>query len=185
MKLKINKSRILLIVGVLAIIIIIVAIVGKSKKEEEQNDPGNEVRIEGDKKIITSEKLSEIKELNGLEFSNIQFEINNATTEISAEVRNTTSKISEEQKIDFNVFDKQGNKIVTIGGYVVPLEPGESRVISTTRLSEENDAKAYNVEVVLQETNNIVNEETNIEENNENGEQTGENSEENNNQQNP
>lgn len=174
MKVKLNKRAILVLIGIIAVILIIVLVV-RGGKEEDPNDTGADIRVEGNTKIITGDKLSETKNFNGLEFSNVKFEINDVTTEIAAEVKNTTSKSTDEQYIDFNVYDKKGNKVVTIGGYVVSLAPGETTIVSTTRLTEENDTKAYNVEIVPQQTASEMN--------NDQGENpNGEQSEDNNNQ---
>jgi len=155
MKIKLN-SRAYIFIGIVIAIIVIIAIVAGGKKDNNEdkdvgNTPGVETKIEGNTKIITGEKLAEKKQFNGLEFSNVEFKIDEKTTDISAEVQNTSSKSTEEQFIDFNVLDKNGNVIVAIGGYIVPLAPGEKTRVSTTRVSEANDTKAYNVEIVEKE----------------------------------
>lgn len=150
MKIKLNKRAYIFLVGIVAIIVII-ALVSGGKKDEESNEPGTETKMEGDTRVITGEKLSEPKDFNGLEFTNVKFKIFDNTTWITAEVKNTSTKITEEQYVDFNVLDKQGNKILVIGGHVAELQPGETTLVSTSRLSEQNDAKAYNVEVVPQQ----------------------------------
>lgn len=151
MKIRLNKRAYLFLAGIVAIIILIVLVSGGKKNEEEDSGVGTETKIEGDTKVITGDKLSETKNFNGLEFANVKFEIDDKTTSITAEVTNTSSKVTEKQFIDFNVLDKQGNKILAIGGHVAELQPGDTTIVSTTRVSEQNDAKAYNVEIVPQQ----------------------------------
>lgn len=154
MKVKLNKRAYIIIAVAVVIIAIIIAIVASKGKNGDFGGTGTKITMEGNSKIITGDKLSEKKQFEGLEFSNVSFKVNDKTTEIFADVTNTTSQTSEPQHIDFNVFNKKGEKIQTIGGYVRPLEPGATIQISTLRISEEVDSQAYNIEIVPQDTSN-------------------------------
>lgn len=175
-----QKKRIILI-GLVIIAIIIIAIIvaftgGDDKNKEEQGEQYKEVLDDGETTLISSEKLTEEREYEGLTISNVKFEIGTATTFISADVINNSGKKTDEQHIDVHLLDKKGEEVQSLLVHVRELQPGETTKFSSTILSTERDHEVFNIslskrEVVEGDENNLTpdeNSDTNNETNNEN-----------------
>lgn len=148
---KSNGSMgVVVIIGIILIVIIAVIVVKSKKPEEEGGDTGEEIE-EREPTVITGEKLTQVREYNGLEVSNVQFQLNGKTTLITADVKNNTGSDKEGQYVNVKVIDKKGKELTTIGGYIDPVKAGETVRFSSIILSNNEDDKAYDIEITPQE----------------------------------
>lgn len=150
-----QKKRIILI-GLAVIAIIIIAIIvaftgGDDKKKEEPGEQYKEVLDDGQTTLISSEKLTEEREYEGLTISNVKFEIGTATTFVSADVINNSGKRTDEQHIDVHLLDKKGEEVQSLLVHVGALQPGESTKFSSTILSTERDQEVFNISLSKRE----------------------------------
>lgn len=158
---KVNKNKILAICIILLIIVIlaIIIVVNKLEKAKEKNvlvsDDGTTENqnveefvnnLENGGKINTSSKLNENREFEGLKIENIQLTYQNSQTQLLANVKNDTSTESELMMVEITLYDKDGNKIVSLDGIISPLKPGESTQLNIG--SSLDYANAYDFEIV-------------------------------------
>ena len=161
-----NKKIIILVVILIAIIAVAVGVVyflnGDSKKEnantlvnnEEIPEPQleNEVEefvevLDNGIKVNKSTKLAETKIVKGIEISNINFYMSNGQTYLTADVTNKSTKDIDVTEIEIILYDKENNKIATMGGVINPLKVGEkTKLQSSTTL---DFANAYDFKVVI------------------------------------
>lgn len=149
---KSNKGNmgVVLFIGIVLIAIIVIVVI-KVKKPNNEGGTPDETIEEREPTVITGEKLTQTREYNGLEVSNVQFQLNGKTTLITADVKNTTSADKEGQYVNVKVVDKKGKELTTIGGYIDPVKAGESVRFSSIILSNNEDDKAYDIEIMPQE----------------------------------
>lgn len=140
-----KQKKIMIIAVALIIIIAIIAVIVAVSSPEEESEEYVEV-LEDGTKVNTSEKLSETKTYNGLEFTNIKFTNSSSVTNLSASVTNTTTENMDSQLIGINVLDESGNVITSFTGTVEALEAGETTTINAGIAA--NYANAYNIEIV-------------------------------------
>lgn len=161
MKVNKNKNKILAICMILLIIVVLAIIIvvnklGKAKEEnvlvsddgttENQNVEEFVNNLENGGKINTSSKLNENREFEGLKIENIQLTYQNSQTQLLANVKNDTSTESELMMVEITLYDKDGNKIVSLDGIISPLKPGESTQLNIG--SSLDYANAYDFEIV-------------------------------------
>lgn len=161
MKVNKNKNKILAICMILLIIVVLAIIIvvnklGKAKEEnvlvsddgttENQNVEEFVNNLENGGKINTSSKLNENREFEGLKIENIQLTYQNSQTQLLANVKNDTSTESELMMVEITLYDKDGNKIVSLDGIISPLKPGESTQLNIG--SSLDYANAYDLEIV-------------------------------------
>lgn len=140
-----NQKRLKVIILVIAIVVaiaIIVKVTSSDPKVEETTSYAD--KQENGTVINTSKKLSEVKQYNGLEFTNIKFSHTESVTSLNAEVKNTTSSSIPAQLVDINVIDKNGNIMTSFVGEINELEPGETTTIDSGIAA--NYVDAYNIE---------------------------------------
>ena len=159
-----KKEKILILA--LIIMVIIVVLIGKARKkdnlpespsqevvqENENNAEENEINeefvevLDDGTKVNTSETLKEEKKVDDLSFTNMQLTNSDGQTVLLADVTNTGSTATELTLYDVIILDKDGNEVVTLGGLVSPLEPGETTQfnVSMTR----DYANAYDFKIV-------------------------------------
>lgn len=143
-RIKVDTKRLGVLIGIVVVIIIIIAFATSGNKD-------NKKPTEGDSKdgtsVIEGKKLSEKKEYKGLEISNVKFSVGESLTELTAEVVNNSGSDTEGQYVNFNVLDKDGNKIMAIGGYIDAIKVGESAKISTSFASNGKEVSSYDVQI--------------------------------------
>lgn len=141
-----NPKRIKLVIlaiAIIAITAVIVKVTFQKPIEEKQNYAD---RQENGTILNTSKKLSETKQYNGLEFSNIKLSHIESLTRLDAEVKNITSNTIPAQLININIMDKDGNVMASFGGEINELEPGETTTIYLGIAA--NYVNAYDIEFV-------------------------------------
>lgn len=144
---KVNVKRVRLLVAVAIIAIIIIALIVKGNKDEEGKTAVDSNNSNGETTVIEGRKLAEVKKYEGLEVSNVKFEIDGTTTLLTADIRNSTSSNIDGQWININVLDKEGNRLTSIGGYIDAMEAGETIPLSSSILSNGKDTNAYDIEI--------------------------------------
>lgn len=147
-----NKGNmgVVLFIGIILIVIIVIVVM-KLKSPNDEDIAIDDSVEEREPTVITGEKLTQTREYNGLEVSNVQFQLNGKTTLITADVKNNTGSDKAGQYVNVKVVDKKGKELTTIGGYIDPVKSGESVRFSSIILSNNEDDKAYDIEIVPQE----------------------------------
>ena len=140
---KNEKILIIVLLVILVIAIVVFTILRNNdiidNPEETQTEEATEEPVEefvqvleDGTKLNTSSKLSEMKELDGLQFGNIQLTEQNGQSVLLADVKNTTSEATDIILVDVTLLDKDGNELVTVGGIIGPLQPGETTQFNTS-----------------------------------------------------
>lgn len=161
MKVNKNRIKILLLCIVLLIIVVVTIVVTVNKKKASQGEnvlvsegetTENQVveefvnNLDNGVKLNTSSKLNESRKFEGLDIEDIQLTSQNSQTQLLANVKNNTSTESELMMIEITLYDKDGNKIVSLDGIISPLKPGESTQLNIG--SSLDYANAYDFEIV-------------------------------------
>ena len=154
---KKKEKRMILILLVILVIAIVIFAVTKNKKgnnnnenTEVENKPVEEFVqvLEDGTKLNTSEKFNESREVNGFKFENIQFTEQNGQSVLLADVTNNTEKaITDYTLVDVILYDKNGQEIITLGGIISPLQPGEKTQFNMS--STLDYANAYDFKIVI------------------------------------
>lgn len=145
-----QKKCILIIVAIIVIAIIVIIAVNSALQEQGEEKQQNYIEDLGNGVIVnTSEKLSEVKTYNGLEFTNIEFTNSGSVTSLTADVKNITSTDIEEQVVEINVLDQAGNVLTAFKGIISDVKAGESTTINADIAA--NYVDAYNIEIVAPE----------------------------------
>lgn len=137
---KNEKILILVLIIILAIVIGIKVKSGNNAGSEINNDEVIEENIveefvtvlEDGTKLNTSDKLNQAKEVNGLKFENIQLTEQNGQTVLLANVTNNSGAAIDYTLVDVILLDKEGNEVITVGGIISPLQPGEQTQFNTS-----------------------------------------------------
>ncbi len=144
-------------VGVLIVILIIVIMIARGRKSNQgQADVElpveNEVKeefvevLEDGTRLNKSEVLNQDRKLGNLSFTNIQLTNANGQSILLADVTNTGTTATEMQLVDIIILDKNGNELGTVGGVIIPLQPGQSTQFNS---GTQNDyANAYDFKIV-------------------------------------
>lgn len=132
---------ILLIIGIVAIVII-----NNVNKSGEAGDKYTET-LEDGSKVNTSSKLEEIKNLNGLEFTDIDLISKDDVTIISSIVTNTTEETITNTEVKFVLIDESGNDVTEINATISEIEAGASTEIGAAINGDY--ASTYDVRVEL------------------------------------
>ena len=144
---KLDKKKLLIFVILIAVVLVIILVVAKGfkKDEEEPNEGETTIQTDGDTKIVEGDKLAETREYEGLEISNIRFEIKNNLNYLKADIKNSTSQTSSDQYVDFHIYNKEGKKIGCITSHIPAMEPGEEKPLSSTLATNGKELESYDV----------------------------------------
>lgn len=143
MKKKEKQFLAILIIAVVVIIGVIWLITNNKKTENKENGQkienngttmqGEFTKEENDGTIVnTSEKLKEVREVEGFKLSDVKLEGKDGNTMFKALVTNTTSEKKAGFLAKVIVYDKTGNEIGTIPASITgtaddgTVEPGET-----------------------------------------------------------
>ena len=150
MKKKEKKMLLILIIISIAIIATLYFFTKDGNKNitEQTNEVKEEFvhRQEDGTKVNTSNKLKEEKELDGLKIGNIRLTEKDGQLTLFANVRNTTMQDVEAFFIDIILYDKEGNQLDTILGFVSPVKVGGT--VELKAGVTEDYANAYDFKVV-------------------------------------
>lgn len=157
---KKNEKIIILILLVVLVIAIIIFVVSKnlnkesktkengSTTQQESTEPEEFVQVlEDGTKLNTSTELNKEKQVGNYKFENMQLTTQNNQTVLLADVTNTGNTKTEIQLVDVTLLDKEGNEIITVGGIISQLEPGEKTQFNTSMTLDY--ANTYDFKITL------------------------------------
>ena len=157
---KNKEKRMILILLVILIIAIVIFVVSKnlnkesktkengSTTQQENTEPEEFVQVlEDGTKLNTSTELKKEKQVGNYKFENMQLTTQDNQTVLLADVTNTGSSKTDIQFVDVTLLDKDGNEIITIGGIISQLEPGEKTQFNTSMTLDY--ANTYDFKITL------------------------------------
>lgn len=147
---KANEKKLISVLVIIAIIAIIALIIVKiGNKEENTND--NQVKeefvdiLEDGTKLNKSDKLQETKVFDGLKIADFQLTEKDNVTLLLGTITNETQETKGGYPIKIKIVDKNGNEIITVGGFIGELKPGESMQLNSSATFDY--ANAYDFEI--------------------------------------
>jgi len=146
-----NKKTIIITLLIILALIIFIAI-KKDKKQNNQEITENNQEIlvqtlEDGTKLNTSTELNKEKQVGNYKFENMQLTTQDNQTVLLADVTNTGSNKTDIQLVDVTLLDKDGNEIITVGGIISQLEPGEKTQFNTSMTLDY--ANTYDFKITL------------------------------------
>lgn len=147
-KIKVDTKRVGILVGIVVAIIVIIVVAVNSGKDKKPT--GGEENPVGS--VVETKKLNEAKKYNDLEISNVKFTIGENLIELKAEVTNNSDSDKPSQYVNFNVLDKDGKKLTSVGGKIDAIGVGETKKISTRFPKIGSEGSFYDVEITEKRT---------------------------------
>ena len=157
---KKKEKRMILILLVILIIAIVIFVVSKnlnkesktkengSTTQQENTEPEEFVQVlEDGTKLNTSTELNKEKQVGNYKFENMQLTTQDNQTVLLADVTNTGSNKTDIQLVDVTLLDKDGNEIITVGGIISQLDPGEKTQFNTSMTLDY--ANTYDFKITL------------------------------------
>ena len=157
---KKKEKRMILILLIILIIAIVIFVVSKntnkkintnentSTTQQENTEPEEFVQVlEDGTKLNTSTELNKEKQVGNYKFENMQLTTQDNQTVLLADVTNTGSNKTDIQLVDVTLLDKDGNEIITVGGIISQLEPGEKTQFNTSMTLDY--ANTYDFKITL------------------------------------
>ena len=157
---KKKEKRMILILLVILIIAIVIFVVRKNTNKKintnentsttqlENTEPEEFVQVQEDgTKLNTSTELNKEKQVGNYKFENMQLTTQDNQTVLLADVTNTGSNKTDIQLVDVTLLDKDGNEIITVGGIISQLEPGEKTQFNTSMTLDY--ANTYDFKITL------------------------------------
>ena len=138
---KKNEKIVISILVIITIFAIIMLVRSKSKKVSS-DETENQVEekyvslLEDGTKLNKSTKLQETKYIDGMEITNFQVTEKDNVTVLLGTITNTSSTVKGDYPVDIKILDDQGNEIVTVGGYIGEIKPGESMQLNSSATFE-------------------------------------------------
>ena len=154
-----KKRKTTLTLGAIIILIIVVIILittltqnsKKAKEETNQNQGSNQEsyveEIEEGIKINKSTKLNEVKEVEGLQISNIQLTTEGGMTTLLADVKNNSGAKTEVKQLEITLIREDGSEIAKITGIINELEVGATTQLNISTTSDYVEAYDFLVSV--------------------------------------
>ena len=155
-----KEKRMILILLVILIIAIVIFVVSKNTNKKintnentsttqlENTEPEEFVQVQEDgTKLNTSTELNKEKQVGNYKFENMQLTTQDNQTVLLADVTNTGSNKTDIQLVDVTLLDKDGNEIITVGGIISQLEPGEKTQFNTSMTLDY--ANTYDFKITL------------------------------------
>ena len=157
---KKKEKRMILILLIILIIAIVIFVVSKntnkkintnentSTTQQENTEPEEFVQVlEDGTKLNTSTELNKEKQVGNYKFENMQLTTQDNQTVLLADVTNTGSNKTDIQLVDVTLLDKDGNEIITVGGIISQLDPGEKTQFNTSMTLDY--ANTYDFKITL------------------------------------
>lgn len=157
---KKKEKRMILLLIIILIIAIVIFVVSKNVNKEnitnesenttqqENKEPEEFVQIlEDGTKLNTSTELNKEKQVGNYKFENMQLTTQDNQTVLLADVTNTGSSKTDIQLVDVTLLDKDGNEIITVGGIISQLDPGEKTEFNTSMTLDY--ANTYDFKITL------------------------------------
>lgn len=156
MKMKKKEKRMLLILLVILVIAIVIFVVNKNLKKENNENTAQQENTETEEfvqvledgtKLNTSTELNKEKQVGNYKFENMQLTTQDNQTVLLADVTNTGSSKTDIQLVDITLLDKDGKEIITVGGIISQLDPGEKTQFNTSMTLDY--ANTYDFKITL------------------------------------
>ena len=155
---KKNEKRMILILLIVLVIAIVLFAISKKTNNEEKNITENVAEenniveehvqiLEDGTKLNISEQLKKEKQVGVYKFENIQLTEQDSQTVLLADVTNTSEKETDVQIVDVTLLDKNGQEIITVGGIIEGLAPGEKTQFNTSMTLDY--ANTYDFKITL------------------------------------
>ncbi len=146
-----SEKTLILILIIITIIVTSIYFVLKNKNKTEDIQENNSTQIqdqnkenisvlEDGTKLNISERMKEIKKVEGLEFSDIEITEKDNVTVILANVKNTTNETKKDYIVDIKVLDKNNSEITSLSGYIGEVKPNETIAFKTSATFDFADA---------------------------------------------
>lgn len=149
---KSNEKKLIIgLLVVLVIVILISIIVKKNKNKDEIENNNNNIAeefveiLDDGTKLNTSNKLKETKMIDGMEITNFQLTENNNVTLLLGTITNKSQDVKGDYPVSIKILDKEGKEIITVGGYIGELQPGQSTQLNCSATFDY--ANAYDFEI--------------------------------------
>jgi len=157
---KKNKKIIISILIIITLLMTIIFFV--RNRNEEVNEPENENNIESENTVVKeefvqvlddgtklniSDELEKVKNIDGIEISNIQLTHKDGLTVLLADIKNNTGKKTSLKKIDVTLLDKEGKELAKISGLIEEMEIDGTTQLNTVVTSDY--ANVYDFKVDL------------------------------------
>lgn len=155
-----KKALIICVIVIIAIIVLLVVkgernntgeaqgIVYKGVTTEQQSQNKEEfVDLQQDgTKVNKSEKIKTAKlAVEGLEITNIQLTEVNGISLVLADIKNTSDNKTQDMDVEIIAYNKEGQEIAKIPGYVMGLQPGA--VTQLNAAATDDFANAYEIKI--------------------------------------
>lgn len=167
---KKSERRMILVLILVAVIVIAVLVSVRNKNnntddvvddngsvaENGGETPNEEVGefvevLDDGTKMNTSDKLAETKTFSNYEVSNIQLTESNGQSLILADVKNIGTTKADVVLIDITLLDKEGQEIVTIGGIIGDVEPGQTVQLNSSATTDFSNAYDFTIKISEQQ----------------------------------
>lgn len=167
---KKSERRMILVLILVAVIVIAVLVSVRNKNnntddvvddngsvaENGGETPNEEVGefvevLDDGTKMNTSDKLAETKTFSNYEVSNIQLTESNGQSLILADVKNIGETKADVVLIDITLLDKEGQEIVTIGGIIGDVEPGQTVQLNSSATTDFSNAYDFTIKISEQQ----------------------------------
>ena len=148
---KTSEKKFLIILIIISIVILAILYMIRGNDKEEVEEETNQIeeeyvnKLEDGTRINTSDKLHETKTIDGLTISNFQLTEKENMTILLGTITNNTEETKGGYPVDIRIIDENGNEIITVGGYIGKLEPGESMQLNSSATFDY--ANAYDFEI--------------------------------------
>lgn len=107
--------------------------------------------LEDGTKQNVSDKLAETKTFSNYEVSNIELREKDGKCEILADVKNIGTTKADVVLLDITLLDKDGNEIVTIGGIIGNVEPGQTVKLNSASTADFSNAYDFTIKISEQQ----------------------------------
>ena len=148
---KKSEIRMIIIILIVGLIIVgVVALTGKNKKENGETSKVEESYaevLEDGTRINNSEKAKKVKEVDGLEISNLQVTEKDNVTVMLGTVTNKSSETKEDITLKIKILDKEGKEITTVRNYIGKIEAGKSTQLNTSTTFDYVEMYDYEVTI--------------------------------------
>ena len=148
---KNGEKRMIIIILIVGLIIVgVVALTGKSKKESGEASKVEESYaevLEDGTRINKSEKAKKVKEVEGLEISNLQVTEKDNVTVMLGTVTNKSNETKEDITLKIKILDKEGKEITTVRNYIGKIEAGKSTQLNTSTTFDYVEMYDYEVTI--------------------------------------
>lgn len=146
---KNNEKKFILILIVVSIIIIAIIAIITNNKNGESTNLNDEERyvdvLQDGTKLNKSSKLQETKKIDGMEVSDFQLTSKGNVTVLLGTITNKSNEVKGDYPVSIKILDDKGNEIITVGGYIGELQPGETTQLNCSATFDY--ANAYDFEI--------------------------------------